>query len=70
MNKSEESHNYPTLRMCYYGYVENGARGQGRLSLPEFYLRCAGDDEFKANYAPFLDLEHVGDEELQQVVSR
>lgn len=68
MNKSEGSHNYPTLRMCYYGYVENGARGQGPLSLQEFYLRCARDDEFKAGYAPFLDLEYITDAELRQPV--
>lgn len=70
MPKSERSHNFPTLMMCYYGFTENAERGQTHLSLQSFYLRCARDDEFKATYAPFLDLEYVESEELQQEVAR
>lgn len=70
MNTSDRNHNFPTLRMVYYGYTENGERGQVPLSLQDFYLRCASDDEFKATYAPFLDLEYVETAELQQSMER
>lgn len=70
MNNSERSHNLPTLRMRHFGYTENAERGQTALSLQDFYLRGAHDDEFKATYAPFLDLEYVEDADLQEVHAR
>ena len=70
MKKSTSSRNYPTLRMCFFGFLETRERGQGPLSLQEFFVRCAEDNEFKASYAPFLDLEYIEDEELQKPTNR
>ena len=67
MNKSAGSHNFSTFRMVYYGYDANRAAGQPWLTRQDFYLRCANDEDFKASWAPFLDLEYIEDEELREL---
>lgn len=64
MNKHPDRPNYPTFRMTHYGYELNRTTGQPRLSRQQFYLQCAGDEEFKAAWAPFLDLEYVESADL------
>jgi hypothetical protein len=66
MNKNASSHNCPTFRMVHYGYELNCAASQPALNRHECYLRCARNDEFKATWAPFLDLEYVESDELTE----
>lgn len=51
--------------MCHYGYDLSRDPSQPALSRQAFYLKCHSDDDFKATYAPFLDLEYVESDELQ-----